>query len=137
MPVARASALQSRALVDSQSARDHRDAARIRQQPAEHKIPREAREKWPPVILLDLGASGFDQLAVLDAGGTCGLARAAIQALIDVLHERFAEREPPLIDQHHLTDSAARRIGFEAPEFIRRAMIQTQAAMNAPRIVVV
>ncbi len=129
--------LQSRALVKVEDARDDRDAARIGQQAAKHKIPRKARKKWPPVILLDLRARRFDQFAVLDAGRARGLARAAIQALVDVLHEGFAEREPALIHQHHLADSAARRIGFEAPEFVRRALIQTQAAMNAARIVVV
>ena len=48
------------------------------------------------VILLDLRARRFDQLAVLDARGARGLAGAAIQALIDVLDEGFAERETAL-----------------------------------------
>ena len=57
--------------------------------------------------------------------------------IIDVFDESFAEREPALVDQDHLTNSASRRIGFEAPEFICRAMIQAQAAVNAPRVVVI
>ena len=109
----------------------------IGKQAAKNKIARDARKKRPPVILLDLRASRFDQLAVFDAGRTRGFARAAIQALVNVLDEGFAEREPALIHQHHLADAPARRIGFEAPEFIGRAMIQAQAAMDAPRVVFV
>ena len=54
-----------------------------------------------------------------------------------MLDEGFAQRQPALIHQHDLADSSARRIGFEAPEFVRRAVIQAQAAMNAARVVVV
>src|SRR6266478_8772257 len=129
--------LHSRALVNSQNARDDGDPVRVGKQAAEHKVPCKPREKWPPVILLDLGACGFHQLAVLDARRTCRLARAAIQALIDMFDEGFAEREPPLVDQHHLTDSPAGRISFQPPEFICRTIIQTQPAMNAARVIVV
>src|SRR6266550_6930837 len=72
--------LHSRALVNSQNARDDGDPVRVGKQAAENKVPREPREKRPPVILLDLGACGFHQLAVLDARRTCGLARAAIRS---------------------------------------------------------
>jgi len=87
--------------------------------------------------LLDLRASRLHQLAVLNAGRTCGLAGAAIQASIDVRDERVAKRETPLIDKDHLTNSAARRIGFLAPELICRTIIQAQSAMNAPRVIVI
>ncbi len=102
--------------------REHRDAVRVGEQAAKHEIARHAREKRTPVILFDLRARRFHQLAVFDARGARGLAGAAIQALIDVLHEGFAERQPALVHQHHLADAPARRIGFEAPEFVRRAI---------------
>ncbi len=111
--------------------------SRVGEQAAEHKIARHAGEKWPPVILLDLRARRFHQLAVFDARGAGRLARAAIEALIDMLYEGIAERQAALVHQHDLADSSARRIGFEAPEFVRGAMIQTQAAVNAVRVVVI
>src|ERR1700722_282203 len=85
--------------------------------------------------MFDLRARRFHQLAVLDARGASRLAGAAIQTLIDVFHERVAERQAALIHQHDLANSPARGIGFEAPEFVGRAMIQAQAAMNAVRVV--
>ena len=109
----------------------------IGKQAAKNKIPRQSREKWPLVILFDLRARRLHQLAVLDARGARRLARAAIQALIDMLDEGVAERQTALVHQHDLADSPARRIGFEAPEFVGRAVIQAQAAMNAVRVVVI
>ena len=109
----------------------------IRQQVAKHEVARQSREKWPPVVLLDLRARCFHQLAVFDARGARRLARAAIQALIDMLYEGVAERQAALVHQHDLADSPARRIGFEAPELVGRAMIQTQAAVHTVRVVVI
>src|SRR5579872_1085734 len=129
--------LQSRVLVDSQKARNEGYAIRVGKQAAKYEIAREAREKWPPIILFNLRASCFDQLAVFDARGTCGFARSAIQAPIDVRDERVAKREMALVDKYHVTNSAARRIGFQAPEFVRRTIIQAQAAVNAARVVVI
>ena len=71
----------------AQRARNNCNAPRIGQQAAEYQVPRNAREERTPVMLLDLRARGFDQLAVLDAGGAGGLAGTAIEALIDVLYE--------------------------------------------------
>ena len=109
----------------------------IREQAAKNEIARHAREKWPLVVLLDLRARRFHQLAVFHAGGARRLARAAIQALIDVLDEGIAQRQSALVDQNNLANSSARRIGFQAPQFVGGAMIQAQAAVNAVRVVFV
>ncbi len=99
---------------------------------------RESLEKnGRSVILLDLRARRFHQLAVLDARGAGRLAGAAIQALIDMFYEGIAQRQAALIDQHDLANTSARRIGFQAPEFVGGAVIQAQAAMNAVRVVFV
>ena len=89
----------------------------------------------PPVILLDLGARGFDQLAVLNSRRTRRLASTAVEAAIDVLHEGIAQRQPALIYQQHLPYAAARRIRFQAPQAIRGAMVEAEPAVYAPRVV--
>ena len=130
--------LQAGALIKVEQARQDGDAARVRQQARETQNRAPAREKnGRSIILLDLRARGFHQLAVFDARGARRLAGAAIQALIDMLHEGIAERQAALIHQHDLANSPAGRIGFEAPEFVCRAMIQAQAAVNAVRVVVI
>src|ERR1700686_1184092 len=89
--------LQSRPLIHVEQARDECDAARVGKQLAKNNIPRGTREKWTPVILFDLGARGFHQLAVFDARGARGFTSAAIQALVDMLYEGIAERQTALI----------------------------------------
>jgi hypothetical protein len=49
--------------------------------------------------------------------------------------ERLAERKPPFVHQHDLTNAAARRIRLEAPEAIGGAMIKAQTAMDTMQIV--
>ena len=86
-------------------------------------------------MLLDLRARHFDQLAVFDARRARRLARAAVEAAVDVRDEPLAQLQPPLVHQLHLANAPARRIGFLAPQAIRRAMIQAKPAVNAARIV--
>jgi hypothetical protein len=40
-------------------------------------------------------------------------------------------------DVNHLMDAAARRVGFEIPEPVRRARVETQTAVNAASVVFV
>ncbi len=86
-------------------------------------------------MLLDLRARHFHELAVLDARRARRLARAAIQAAVNVRDESLAQLEPTLVHQLHLANAPARRIRFLAPQAIRRAMIQTKSAMDATRII--
>ncbi len=65
------------------------------------------------------------------------LAGPEIQELVVIFYVGIAPRQTALIHQHDLADSSARRIRFEAPKFVRGALIQTQAAMNAVRVIVV
>src|SRR6202140_5951681 len=97
-------------LIKVEKARQEGDAVRVGEEAAEHEIARQAREKWPLIILLDLRARCFHQLAVPDARGACRFACTAIQALIDVFHEGIAERQSALIYKHDLANSPAGRI---------------------------
>ena len=96
---------------------------------------RDARGKRAAIILFDLRAGGFHELAVFHARGAGRLASAAIEAPIDVANEGIAERQAAFVHQNHLTDAPARRIGLEAPEAVGGAMIETQAAVNAMQVV--
>ncbi len=129
--------LQAGALVEAGEAARNGDTRRIREKFAINEIAREPREKRAAVIFRDLAARGFDQLAVFDSRRTRALAGAAIEASVHVVHERVTERETPLIHKLHLANATARRIGFEAPQAIRRAMVQAEAAVDAAGVVVV
>ena len=107
------------------SARSGGDAPGVRKQMAINEAAGDARGKRTAIILFDLRAGGFDELAVFHARGAGGLASAAIEALIDVLDKEVAERQAALIDQNHLADAPARRIGFEAPKTVGGAIVQT------------
>ena len=123
------------ALGESGEAREACDATRIRKQTAINVIANGARAAGTFVIPGDLGASEFDEFAVFDAGGARGFAGAAVEAAINVRDKSFAEFEAAQVDEGHLTDSAARRIGFIVPEAIGGAGVEAEAAMNAARIV--
>src|SRR5579862_1503364 len=86
-------------------------------------------------MLLDLSARGFNQFAILDSRWTRGLARAAIEATVDVRDEGIAERKPAFVDQLHLADSPARRIRFLSPQLVGRAVIQAKPAVDTARVV--
>ncbi len=60
-----------------------------------------------PIVLLDLRARGLDQLAVLYPGRARGLAGAAIETPVDVLHESIAQCQASLVDEQHLANASA------------------------------
>ena len=91
---------------------------------------------WAVIVSINLTSRRFNQSAVLDARGTCGLAGAAIQAQVNVLHKTFAKRKTAALDLNHLVNSPARRIHFYAQFAVRRTTVQAQAAMNALRIII-
>src|SRR3989442_12634971 len=106
----------------------------MRQDMAKDEAARQTREDGPAVVLFDLGPRNFHQLAVFDARGARRLARAAVQAPIDVPDERNPQPQLSLIDQQHLPAAPAPRIGLEPPLPISRAMVQAEAAVNAARV---
>jgi hypothetical protein len=65
----------------------------------------------------------LDELAVLDAGGAGGFAGAAIEAFVNVIHERIGDGEIAELDVNHLVDASARGIRFEIPEAVGGASV--------------
>src|SRR5215469_7654051 len=123
------------ALGESHEASKTRDAAGIRKQAAIHTIANGARATRTLEIASDLRAGEFNELAVFDAGWAGSFAGAAVEAAVDVSDERFAEFEAALIDESHLADAAAGRVGFVVPEAICGAGVQAEAAVNAAGVV--
>ena len=113
------------------------DSFRVGQQAAIDEIAQNARSERPFVLLFYLRAREFENFAVLDARRAHGFAVAAIQAAIDVGDESIADFKAALIDQGHLAYASARRIGFASPQAIGRAIIRTQATMDAARVIVI
>src|SRR5262249_23545088 len=78
------------------------------------------------------GPRGLDDGAVLYARWARGLARAAIQAGVDVLAEiAVIGAHLALVDLSDLVNPPARRIGLVAQAAIRRTVIQAQSAVDA------
>ena len=100
------------------------------------KRNRAARAKQAAACIAARSAPAqFHNLAVFDARGARRLARAAIQATVDVRDECLAQFEPPLIHQLDLANPPARRIGFLTPQPVRRAIVQAKPAVNAARVI--
>src|SRR5207245_7957609 len=95
-------ALQPRALVEPHQPCCCSDALRVRQDMAKDEAARQTREDGPAVVLFDLGPRNFHQLAVFDARGARRLARAAVQAPIDVPDEPIAQLTRSLLDRNPL-----------------------------------
>ena len=76
------------------------------------------------MIALDARACVLDQFSVLNPGGACSLARAAVEAFINMVDESGSERQIALLDVDHLADAPAGRIGFEIPQTIGRTGVQ-------------
>ena len=76
-------------------------------------------------------ARGFSDAAILHAGRAGALAGAAEQAKIEMFFETFVQFDPPIGCGFDQMNSAARRLRFETQHAIGRALIQTQAAMDA------
>jgi hypothetical protein len=123
-------ALQAGALVEANKLRRKGNALGMREEPTIGEMTREAGEQRPTVVLLDLAAGMFDELAVLDPRRAGGLAGAAVEALVDVPDIPFAGQNPQLFHVKHLADPAARGVGFETPEAVGGAMVQAEAAVD-------
>src|SRR5690242_10805780 len=99
------------------------------------KAANHAREQRAAVILLDLRPGRLHQFTVLHSRRACRFTGATIQTLVNMPDKGVAERQPSFIHEDHLPNAPARRIRFKSPQAISGAMIQTEAAMNAVKIV--
>jgi hypothetical protein len=103
----------------------------------------------------------LDEFPVLDAGGACGFAGAAVEAFVDVVDERVGDQrlalrgdgaialnfvvefargvalDLALGDMDHLVDAAAGGIGFKIPEAVGGAGFEAKAAVDAAGVVFV
>ena len=129
--------LQSGSLIKAHEFRRGGDAIRIGQQPPVDEISRQPRKKRALVFVFDARAGVRHQLSVVHRGGAGGFAGAAVEAPVNVLDESVRNGKLTLLDQKHLANAAARRIGFQLPQTIGRAVIQAQAAVNAARKILV
>ena len=82
-------------------------------------------------------ASVFHEFAVLDPGGAGGFAGAAVETFVNVIDERIGDGKVAQLDVDHLVDSAARGIGFEIPEAVGGAGVETKTAVDASSVVLV
>jgi hypothetical protein len=102
---------------------------------AEAEPAQEARSQRPAIIPVDLGAGGFNQLAVLDARRAGGLAGAAIEAEVDVPDEGVGQPQPPFVNQDHLVDAAAGRITLQSELAVGGAVVQAKPAVDTGGVV--
>ena len=80
----------------------------------------------------DVGARGFEQLAVLHARRADALAGAAAEAALDVARERAGlYAQPPLLDRAHQVDAPARAVVLVARLHVGRAGFEAQPAVDA------
>ena len=82
-------------------------------------------------LLLDRVARRLDQHVVRDARGAGRDAGHAAEAAVEVLDDRPVERDRAVQSRLHQLDSAARRVHLLAPEHVRRAGRQAEAAVDA------
>ena len=82
-------------------------------------------------IALDLRARRLDELVVLHAGWARRHARHAAQAVVHVLPKTGIERGLTFSGLLDHVDSSARRIHLLAPQHVRGASGQAEAAMHA------
>ena len=82
--------------------------------------------------LHDLGARGFQQLAIFNAGRTRGFTRAATQAAINMSFKRErSDRKPSFFHRAHQVDAPAGTVILVAGRYVSGTRFQTEAAMNA------
>jgi len=79
----------------------------------------------------------FHEFAVLDPGGAGGFAGAAVETFVNVIDERIGDGKVAQLDVDHLVDAAARGIGFEIPEAVGGAGVETKTAVDAASVVLV
>src|SRR5437764_10527036 len=101
-------------LVEAQQTSNHCETPRTADNVAVENVPDAADEPGPLVMLFDLSAGALHDASVLHAGGAGGFAGAAVEAAVDVGHERIADRESACIDLQHLVDASPRRIHLHA-----------------------
>ena len=107
------------------------EASRIRQR-GEHGAAAEPIHERPLPFGLGLHAERREQIAVGDARRTCGDARQAAEAAIDV-RQRLLQRQLALEHVLHQEDASARRIHLLAEHAIGGTRGQTESAMHARR----
>ena len=129
--------LQTGALIEAKQAGNGGDALWVREQMMEDEAARDAREKRTLIVSLDAGTSEFHELSVLDAGGACGFAGAAVEAFIDVVDEAGGDGLFAVFHVNHLLDAPAGRVGFQIPQPISGTGVEAEAAMRAAGIVFV
>jgi hypothetical protein len=83
------------------------------------------------MLALDLAPRRFDQRRVLHAGWARGHARHAAQARVEMADEAVRHPGAPLEAGLHEIDPAARRVHLFAPQHVRRAGGETEAAVHA------
>lgn len=83
------------------------------------------------VVAFDLGASGFDEFAIFDAGRAGGHAGHAAETGIKMADEFFVERGGAGERHFHEIDAAARGIHFFAPKDVGGADGEAEAAVDA------
>ena len=106
-------------------------APRIREQLEEQRRARAGRRPARRVVGLDRLARRLDQPVVLDARRAGGHACHAAEAEVEVADDRRVERDRPVEVRLHQLDPAARRVHLLAPEQVRRAGGQAEAAVHA------
>src|SRR5262249_44333305 len=78
------------------------------------------------------GARGFDDRTVLHTRGARGLTGTAVQAGEDVLSKvQVVRADLALVYLADLVDASTRRVRLVAQDAVRRAVVQTQPAMDA------
>src|SRR5262249_8048832 len=78
----------------------------------------------------ELPARLLEQLPVGNAGGTHGLARAAVQAVVEVRHERITRRDAALREPAHQVQAPAWRIRLDLERAVGRTRGETQPAVD-------
>src|ERR1022692_1386097 len=127
-------ALQARALVEAHQPRIPRQAAERRQDLPVEVRSHLALQPATLVVLLDLRACALQQASVGYARGTSRLAIHAAQAAVNMGDEGIPQRQPTLVNQHHLIDAPARRIHLRPQCAVRRALVQAQSAVDTLRV---
>ena len=85
----------------------------------------------PVIVAFDLGASGFDEFSVLNAGRARGHAGDTAKARIKVADPFFVDLGFAFGSHFHEVDAAARRIHFFSPKNVGGAGGEAEAAMDA------
>src|SRR3990172_10028763 len=105
----------------------------LEKQEAEIEPSKPLTESRAGTRALDLGLGGLDQSTVGDPRRAGGLAGAAVEAELEVIHHRIGQRDPPLGKRFDEKDPAARRIHLRPKLGVGRAIGEAEAAMDTLR----